>query len=467
MKSRILGLLVIVGCIGFTSVPFASPQPRIALVVGNAAYKDAPLRNPVNDANDFGARLRRLGFDVSLLLDADRRKLKEGIRDFSRKLNKDTVGLFYFAGHGIEVSGNNYLIPVNADIQGEADVEYEAINAGRLLSELKQANNGLNLVVLDACRNNPYARSFRSASRGLARMDAPAGTLILYATQPGDVAQDGQGRNGLFTEKLLKSLDTPGLKAEEVFKQTALDVNSASAGKQIPWQEGVILGHFYFNPASGQGGSTTVSPPPVQESAPPQYNVDVERLTELEVWNWAKEKDTTESYRQYLNQYPSGQFATMARLNIKEKQQPPPAPAPPVVPEQTTSIPENDVMAFIEQLLVRLNSGSADTLIAIYADQVDYFDRGFVSKSYILRDKAGYFKRWPSAQNRLIDRPSLYTTGIPGEVTATFTTEFNVYSPSTRKGVSGTANNTFKIRKMGGQWYVVAEKQNVLTRRKY
>ncbi|MBU0499289.1 MAG: caspase family protein [Gammaproteobacteria bacterium] len=245
------------------AAPLSWAGQRQALVIGNGAYADARLKNPANDARDIAVKLRSLGFTVTELIDADQRKMETAVRDFSRALGQDGVGLFYFAGHGIEMGGENYLLPVGADIQSEMDVKYKAISAGYVLDGMRAAGNPMNLVILDACRNNPYARSFRSGgSRGLTRMNPAKGSLVLYATLPGDVAEDGKGRNGLFTEKLLASLDQPGLKVEEVFKQTALAVDQASGQKQTPWQEGVILGDFYFR-------EPTAIPPPPPRKLPP------------------------------------------------------------------------------------------------------------------------------------------------------------------------------------------------------
>ncbi len=223
-------------------------QKRIALVIGNSNYKEAPLKNPVNDAIDMAAKLKSYGFEVEKLTNATKRNMKQAVSRFSRKLNqKDTVGLFFFAGHGLQVNNYNYLLPIDSEINNEADVEYEAINASRILDQMALADNGLNLMILDACRNNPFSRSFRSANRGLTLMRPASGSMILYATEPGKVAADGSGRNGLFTEKLLQNMDKSGLKVEDVFKQTAIEVKNTSSKKQIPWSEGIIFGNFYFN----------------------------------------------------------------------------------------------------------------------------------------------------------------------------------------------------------------------------
>lgn len=264
--------LIVFGLIFLSGLLMAAPMPpgpnasiqRIALVVGNANYKEGRLANPVNDAADMGARLKELGFNVTTLLDADLRRMKDAIRDFTDRLyaQEGSVGLFYYAGHGLELDRQNYLLPINADIRRESDVEYEAVNAGRLLDGMMRAKNGTNLVILDACRNNPFARGFRSVSRGLAEMRPSSGTLVLYATEPGKVASDGAERNGLFTSQLLQTLREPGLTAEEVFKHTALRVHEASSGNQTPWQEGVILGTFYFLPPSAPTTTAGLPPPP-------------------------------------------------------------------------------------------------------------------------------------------------------------------------------------------------------------
>lgn len=255
--------LFLVGVFILSANGFAAPdaQKRVALVIGNSAYQSAPLKNPVNDAADMAGKLTTMGFSVEKLLDADVRQMKQAISRFGRALQQEnTVGLFYFAGHGIQIKGQNYLLPIGANIENEADVEFEGVDAARILGQMADANNDLNIVILDACRNNPFARSWRSASRGLAKMSAPKGSLILYATSPGDVAADGAGKNGLFTEKLMQSMDVEGLKVEDIFKQTAIAVSKASDREQVPYIEGVILGDFYFIPNTQNAPSVAPEP---------------------------------------------------------------------------------------------------------------------------------------------------------------------------------------------------------------
>jgi quercetin dioxygenase-like cupin family protein len=228
----------------------ASPNSakRIALVIGNGAYTKAPpLKNPPNDARDMAATLRTLGFDVTSGINTNQRDMKRLIREFGQKLKTGGSGLFYYAGHGVQSKGRNYLIPIDADIQSEAEVEDSGVDASLVLNFMDDAQNGLNIVILDACRNNPFARSFRSATDGLAQVDAPTGTLIAYATAPGRVASDGQGQNGLYTSELLKQMRVPGQSVTDMFMRVRAEVMRQTASKQVPWEASSLVGNFYFN----------------------------------------------------------------------------------------------------------------------------------------------------------------------------------------------------------------------------
>jgi uncharacterized caspase-like protein len=230
--------------------PVQYPERRMALVIGNSAYEAAPLRNPVNDARDLGDALRASGFEVTRLENATLRDLRTALRDFSEKLRRQGgVGLFYFAGHGMQVRGRNYLIPVGAQIEREDEVEFESLDANLVLERLDAAKNRFNIVILDACRNNPFARAFRSSTLGLAQMDAPSGAMVAFATSPGAVASDGAGRNGLYTQHLIDNVQRTGLTIEDVFKQVRAGVRRDSAGRQIPWESTSLEGDFYFHPA--------------------------------------------------------------------------------------------------------------------------------------------------------------------------------------------------------------------------
>src|SRR5260370_793985 len=191
--------------------------------------------------------------------------MKQPIREFGHKLKGGAVGVFYYAGHGVQSKGRNYLIPVDADIQSETDVEDLGVDVNLVLGLMDEAGNGLNIVILDACRSNPFARSFRSAANGLAQMSAPTGTLIAYATAPGSVASDGDGRNGLYTSELLKQMKEPGIPIEIVFKRVGTRVSAATRGRQEPWIALSLRGDFYFvagsNTSAERASSVSTSAP--------------------------------------------------------------------------------------------------------------------------------------------------------------------------------------------------------------
>ena len=239
---------------------------RHALVIGNANYQSSPLRNPLNDARDMAAALEGLGFQVQSLLDADAPEMEQAILDFGDRLRAGGVGLFYYAGHGVQAQGSNYLIPLQANISREIQLKRKAIDAGLVLDAMGAANNGLNIVILDACRDNPYANSFRNTTRGLARMDSPKGSLIAYATAPGDVAADGDGRNGVFTKHLLEQMQKPGVQVEQVFKQVTQAVHAETRQRQTPFMTSSLLGDFYFKPASAT--ASTTAPAPTTQTTP-------------------------------------------------------------------------------------------------------------------------------------------------------------------------------------------------------
>jgi hypothetical protein len=236
----------VVALVVTVALPGHGAELRHALVIGNGAYADVPLANPVNDARDIGKALERTGFTVVVLENADLPRMVRALREFGDKIAKGGIGLFYFAGHGLQVKGRNYLVPAGASIEREDEVAFQGLDVNAVLEKMDSARNRSNFVILDACRNNPFAKSFRLASQGLAPMDAPPGTLIAFATAPGSVAADGTGRNGLYTEQLLKQLEVPGLKVEDVFKRARAAVRAASNGAQVPWENTSLEGDFYF-----------------------------------------------------------------------------------------------------------------------------------------------------------------------------------------------------------------------------
>lgn len=237
----------------------APVERRVALVIGNSAYQKSPLKNPVNDAVDVSAKLRALGFEVIERTNLKSSQIGRTLREFRARLAPGSVALFFYAGHGLQIKGENYLPAVDADIEGEEDVPNQSIAVRQVMDVMEDAKTRLNLAFLDACRNNPYNRGFRSAGDGLARISAPAGTLISFATRPGSVAADGAGRNGLYTTHLLTAIEAPNLPVELMLKRVTSGVKGASRGMQEPWMEGSIDGDFYFRLTPGQGSPGGVS----------------------------------------------------------------------------------------------------------------------------------------------------------------------------------------------------------------
>jgi tetratricopeptide (TPR) repeat protein len=244
-------------------------EPRHALVVGNAAYASAPLLNSVNDATAVAKVLEKAGFKVDLKLNANQKQLQEAVTGFGDRLKGGGAGLFYFAGHGVQIKGRNFLMPVGSDIKREDEVPYKAVDVQQVLDKMETAKNRVNVVILDACRDNPFAgvaRSSRSGAGGLSQMDAPIGSLLAFATSPGAVASDGKGSNGLYTQHLLANIERPGMPIEEVFKRTRLGVRLDSNGQQVPWENTSLEGDFYFFPPNptltAKAGPTTLAAPP-------------------------------------------------------------------------------------------------------------------------------------------------------------------------------------------------------------
>jgi formylglycine-generating enzyme required for sulfatase activity len=239
---------------------------RSALVIGNSNYEQGPLRNPANDARAMGNALKDLGFDVTLHFNLSLRQMDEAVRGFGQKIKDGGVGLFFYAGHGVQVDGVNYLAPVGARVEKEQDVKFEMLDVGKVTAEMEAAKNGLNILILDACRNNPFVRAFRSPSAGLAPINAPSGTYIAYATAPGTTAGDGEGENGLYTQELLTNLKLPGLRLEDVFIRTRVMVRKKSNEVQVPWENGALEGVVILNetgaadPIAGGAASSTQFP---------------------------------------------------------------------------------------------------------------------------------------------------------------------------------------------------------------
>jgi formylglycine-generating enzyme required for sulfatase activity len=235
-------------------------RKQIALLVGNNSYRNQPLGNAANDARDVGARLRQLGYDAQVILDADRRQLARAVETFVGKLGSGDVGFFYYAGHGVQVEGENYLIPIDFDGKDEIDVRSDAYAMSKVQERMERSGADLNIIVLDACRNNPFRATSRSGITGLAAINAGVGTFVAFAAAPGKVAkEDPTGRNGLFTQYFLEALARPGFGLNEVFDYTRERVFVASQKTQLPWTQSGVVGRYMF--VAGPAAPSPAPPP--------------------------------------------------------------------------------------------------------------------------------------------------------------------------------------------------------------
>ena len=253
---RFLYSFIISCCFTFLLATTALAESRIALVIGNGAYESgAKLDNPANDAELMARTLAGAGFEVTKVVDASRFEMRKAMLDYSRRLSgAKTIGVFYYAGHGLQVDGQNYLLPIDASPARKDELSLHGVALSeflRTLNSVSGSDGRLNVVILDACRNNPFARGWRSVSRGLATVDAPSGTLIAFATSPGDVAADGEGANSPYTLALSQMIKKPGLPIEQTFKgarNLVWEWTKGSGKAQIPWESTSLRGDFYFTP---------------------------------------------------------------------------------------------------------------------------------------------------------------------------------------------------------------------------
>jgi uncharacterized caspase-like protein len=295
---------------------------RVALVVGNGDYgaEIGKLKNPANDAKLMAETLKGLGFDVALVTDADQKAMKRAIREFGQKLRAtgpEGIGLFYYAGHGVQVDGENYLLPIGAEIQAEGDVELEAVSATSILSQMQFAGNAVNLVFLDACRNNPLTRSFRSGTRGLARVDAPRGSFVGYSTAPGDVSVDGDSDHSPYALALVEELKQPGISIEEAHRAVRGKVLAATNQRQTPWDSSSLTGPVIL--AEPVALVTPATPPAASPEAPGTGgSTNANQQAELLFWDSIKSSENPATFEAYLKQFPYGIFAGLAQAKLGE-----------------------------------------------------------------------------------------------------------------------------------------------------
>jgi len=385
---------------------WAAQMERIALVVGNTAYAK-PLESGRHDAKRLAERLQQLGYDVSLHIDVNKEQLINAINSFNQHLGPNQSGLFYYSGHGVTIGGRNYMVPLESDILGEPDIEYEAVNIERVISPMRNGEGGKNLVILDLNAKNESISGLPATPKGPVAMDAPNGSLIFYAAKPGQLSRQSRGKNGLFTQILLEVMSKPRLTAEEIFSKTAKKVKQRSNGRPTSWREGALNRPLLLT--SVPAGNSTAD---ILENDPDSVVNDDNQLF-------------------------------------------------------TSGITEKEVISFIQHYFRDGNNGNIDSVMALYADRVNFYSKNQASRSFIRKDKLNYLRKWPSLDFRLIGEPEL-SPGIGyNEVHVVFRVRFKVYNPKKNRGIRGIAKNMMTLRKVDSHLYITSEKQKVLSRKRF
>lgn len=353
----------------------ATEGRRVALVIGNGGYSNIPaLPNPTKDARLIAEKLRSVGFDVEIAVDGDRTQLEQSVRSFGRRARGADAALFYYAGHGIQSKGQNFLLPVDASVVEVADLRYEALPLSLVTDELEYADAKISLLVLDACRDNPLTRSLRGSgttrstdvTKGLATVQSASGMLIAYSTAPGDVAYDGEGTdNSPFTRAFADWIEQPGLEVALMFRRVREQVYKSTGGKQRPWVEEAILGDFYFQPKLA---ALTPAPAPVAvlpSAVPDQSQQQFEQQPNREqqqdaavAWATARSVNSRDAYEQFIARYPDSLFADRAQVFLSQMAQQPEtfqreeAASPPAAPsnvEQSTGVGRSTTIRITEE----------------------------------------------------------------------------------------------------------------------
>jgi len=449
----------------------ARAEARVALVVGNSTYVHAPwLANPANDARLMAETLSRLGFAVTLETDVTQAALRRALASFTDAVaaaGGDSIAFFYYAGHGVQLEGRNYLVPVDAEVGNARDVVLGSVSASDLLQTLELAGGNANVVILDACRDNPFRRATRGLSLGLARMDAPVGSIIGYATGPGQTALDGSGVHSPYTQALADALQVPGLAIEQVFKQVRRRVYEGTGGAQTPWEESsliqdVVLGGEAGPPsASAQVARTTAAPeaaiaaaPPVEaaqdDPAPTAAPPEVEPIVTVPVTQAA----AVERPQRTRHMPESG-----AAAPVRE-----PAAAAPAPAAEKAGDP-----ARVRDFIMRYHtvwSGSgrdaARALDGFYGDSVRYYGHR-LAKAEVLRDKARFAARWPMRDYQ-VDGRSLRVSCGAETCRAAYRVRFAARDQEAGRSASGTAEARVVLAIRGAGLVIIAEESAVLTR---
>ena len=360
----------------FLAAP-ALAQGRVALVIGVGAYVNVPrLANPPNDAADLAASLQRLGFEVDLVRDPDRATLEQAVRRFGQRARGADVALFFYAGHALQLGERNWLLPRTADFEDERDLRFEALDLDSVLEQIANTAR-VSIVLLDACRDNPFRlRLANSGTRsagptGLAQVRAAVGTLVAFSTAPGTVAADGSGRNSPFTAALLRHIETPGLELRAMMATVRREVREATQGRQIPWEHSSMEGSFVFRAAVPAAAAPAPGPQPAAAVSGVQQ-------AEILFWDSVRNSNQPAELRAYLDRYPDGTFAELARARLAQMERPPApsraAPQPAAAPVRPTAPPAPSTRsltaAMLRQSVPLLTEERAQSIVERYGQGV-------------------------------------------------------------------------------------------------
>jgi uncharacterized caspase-like protein len=348
-------LTAILLLVGLAVSPAGAAERRVALVIGNGAYAQTPLPNTINDAQAMADVLSRLGFKVTTKLNVTQHEMEYAIIDFGRELQKGGVSLFYYAGHAVQVRGQNFMIPIGAKISVEDHVQPESVDINKVIGRMAGARNKLNIVILDACRDNPFGDTFNFYSEGLAQTRAPAGTYIAYAAAPGEVAFDGTGPHSFYTGALVKALEIRGIPIEETFKHVSAAVREETHKMQTPWTLSSFAGEFYFNPTAS-------------EVAEKKDDVIAKELNhDLVFSQLIFDSDRTEDFEDYLTLFPKGITAEKARKRLEELQRQKSADGLRSPTAAVCRLADPAWFGIVDRVIADARAGGADTVSQIQA----------------------------------------------------------------------------------------------------
>ncbi len=461
---------------------------RVALVYGNSDYQNAPkLANPVNDAALITSSLKQVGFNVISITDGDQAAMQKGLEDFGRASQNADIALFYFAGHGLQVGGRNWLIPVDANIESSTDLPARAISANTVLELMELSGAKARIAVLDACRNNPLSRSLtRASTRGLARIDSTAaGSMIIFATAPGDVALDGTGANSPFSKALARQILEPGLEIRQMMGRVRADVMADTDDKQVPWVNEAIVGEIYLA-AAPTGGSDTLDTR--TDTPSPQTGNAGNTALEIAFWESVKNSGDADLLQLYIDRYPGGVFIEIARARIAKLNSAPPTTSLPSTsaPAQRNSSEntqqallsdnrsitrqnemENAARKFIRDLQFVSSADAGQYFNAIpqyYSEFVSFYGKYF-SVEQILGDKRSFVKRWPQRRYNLRDQQiDVFCSLQNNQCNVEGIVDWEVQNPRKRKYISGVSRLNYKIEFFRSGPRVIFEDGQVLQR---